>query len=383
MTIEFYSVNRKRELGLILEALEASGAKVLSTPSPNIAPFVINILSPAGEELELICYAFSANKYRQRARPSDEHRFQIKYGSDFHRYHNIYLPAEDHQVTLMFGIHLREKIIVAVDPQMHNPTWFSRSVEFKDEHVASIKDLLWYGWQRERIIGGRRKKTPLLSYQTEVLLGFTPRLFMRYVQFERIAGGIDPGERLLLVDQLAERTTTETRAGPHPLELELGLSAHEILDMINEAFRLKVAVRGNAAEKHLQAHLEGVPGMDEVELIDADGQPDFRVVYRGCEPVHIECKNVLRRLSRGTPKVDFQRTRASKNDPCSRYYSPSEFEVLAACLHPITEAWTFQFCETGLLPPHHKCTGRLSNNVPVDGPYWTPSIAEVLTDLCQ
>lgn len=385
MEMERYAVRRHRELRFVLEALEQSGAKVLSSPNPNVAPFIIEILGPSGEKLELICYAFSANKYRQSGRPNDEHRFQVKYGSDFDRYHNIYIPAGEQRVTLMFGVHLEESIIVAVDPAMHNPTWFSRSVELKDQHVAAVHDFGWYGWERDRHPGGRRKGVmPKESYQTEVLLGLTPDRFMRYIQLERVATGIDPGERLLLIDQLAERPAPEAQVGPHPLEMELGLSAREILDMIDGAFRLKVAVRGSAAEQHLQSHLEAVSGMDEVVLIDADGQPDFRVVYRGCPPVHIECKNVLRRKTPGgLVKVDFQRTRASKKDPCSRYYQPLDFQVLAACLHPVTEEWEFRFCETLALPQHKSCPGRLASNVVVEDGIWTGAVEEMLVELCR
>ena len=376
---ETYAVRRHRELRFILDALERSGAKVISDPRSDRAPFIIEIRSQAGEHIELICYAFSANKYRQQGRPIDEHRFQIKYGSDFARYHDIYFPTEQHRVTLMFGVHLEEGIVIAVDPAMHDPTWFSRSVEFKDEHVAMVHDTSWYGWERERHPAGRRKRImPLENYQTEVLLGFTSERFMRFVQLERAATRLDPGERLLLIDRLAERPPPDARTGPHPLELELGLSARQILDMIDGAFRLEVAVRGSAAEHHLATYLGAVPGMDEVTAIDADGQPDFRVVYRGGPPVRIECKNVLRRLSRGMVKVDFQRTRAAKNDPCSRYYRPSEFEVLAACMHPITEQWRFKFCRTRLLPPHRDCPNRITSNVVLDGPGWVDDIDQLL-----
>lgn len=76
-------------------------------------------------------------------------------------------------------------------------------------------------------------------------------------------------------------------------------------------------------------------------------KPDFSVRYRGSEPILIECKNVLRQtLADGTIKVDFQKTRASKGDPCSRFYKASDFQVLAACLHPCTEKVGLQF------PPH-------------------------------
>ncbi|HXU32827.1 MAG TPA: hypothetical protein VN851_19830, partial [Thermoanaerobaculia bacterium] len=63
---------------------------------------------------------------------------------------------------------------------------------------------------------------------------------------------------------------------------------------------------------------------------------------------------------------DFQRTRAAKSDPCSRYYSPQDFDVVAACLHAVTERWEFSFALPGGLDPHAKCAGKLSSNVSID-----------------
>ena len=364
------------EAKFIGEALEAAGCRVLKAADPHEAPLTFQTLTPGGEILELVCYVFRANKYKQARRPVDEHRFQVKYGSDFTRYHELFIADERNRVTLFFGAHLEEGLFVAADPTMHNPTWFSRSVEFKDEHVQFIHDTGWYGWERPRSMARRKQVLPAESFQTEVLLGFEPEFFWQYIQLERAATGMDPGERLLLIDRLAELRPAEATVH-HPLEAELGLSAREILDLIDGAFRLKVAVRGGTAEKHLLSLLQLVPGMDEVEQLDQDGRPDFRVVYRGGAPVFIECKNVLRRRQGERIKVDFQRTRASKHDPCSRYYSATEFEILAACLHPVTEEWSYRFRLTSALEPHAKCNGRLSQHVYVNGG-WVEGVEEVL-----
>ena len=90
--MERYRVVRR---GAIVEriedALKRSGADVLESADPRSAPFQFVIRTPTGERLELVCYAFTANWYGQQGRPADEHRFQIKYGSEFDRYHTIYL----------------------------------------------------------------------------------------------------------------------------------------------------------------------------------------------------------------------------------------------------------------------------------------------------
>lgn len=359
----------------ISNALEACGCRIVEAPWPTVAPFEFLIQTPDDEAIRLVCYAFLANKYAQGGRPPDEHRFQIKYGSDFKSYHDIFVDPRREIVTLMFGVHLDAGLFVAVDPENYNPTWFSRSVEFKDEHCTRARSHGWVGWERERSMGRRKKPMPLASNSTESVIALTPAHFLRYVHFERIATGMDTGERLLLAERMHEQGTT--KPSEHPLERMFGLSASEILDVIWGASRLTTAVRGSVAEHHLEHYLRGVPGMSDVSSIDADGRPDFEVVYRD-RPYLIECKNVLRKATARGPKVDFQKTRASKIDPCTRYYKREAFDVLAACLHPVTEEWVFKFCCTSALEDHVTCPGRLSQHVYVDGPIWQRTLNSLL-----
>lgn len=414
---ETYRVTRKASIiRFIADAIELSGGKVLEAPSPRTAPFHFTVQMPSGEIVRLLCYAFFANRYAQRGRPSDEHRFQIKYGSDFHRYHHIYIASAPDSVTLMFGVHLEKGLFIAVDPAMHEVTWFSKSVEFKEDDLEAALNSTWHGWERERLLGGRRiKRVPspdvgvaheLLNAQDEALLAFTPERFLKYVQFERVASGLPTGERLLIAEKLAAQFSTKTSAtgalpaattpmvaeGPaaiyqskkrgkplHPLEEELGLSASEILDLIDGAFRLKVAVRGNAAERHLLDYVSNLTGVTDVVSIDEDGRPDLDVEFRGRRKrALIECKTVGRRIVRGRPKVDFQKTRATQGEPCNRYYRKNQFNILAACLHPVTEEWDFQFCATREMDQHPKCPDRLDHKVYVEGDRWTHPLSELL-----
>ena len=415
-----YRVVRKQDtLRFIAEAIALGGGKVLEAPSPSTAPFLFTVQMPSGEIVRLLCYAFFANRYAQSGRPSDEHRFQVKYGSDFHRYHHIHIVSEADAVTLMFGVHLEKGLFIAVDPAMHEMTWFSKSVEFKEHDLEIALDSTWHGWERERVLGGRRTKSvpnpdvgmahELLNAQDEALLAFTPERFLKYVQFERVASGLPTGERLLVAEKLAPFGAVETspmtglhagdglsvaespaaayemiaRGKPlHPLEAELGLSASEILDLIDGAFRLKVAVRGNAAERHLLDYVTDLPGVTDVVAIDEDGRPDLDVQFRGRRKrALVECKTVGRKLVRGHPKVDFQKTRATQGEPCNRYYRSSQFDILAACLHSVTEEWDFQFCATRQMDPHPKCPDRLDHKVYVEGNRWAEPLVELLDSL--
>jgi hypothetical protein len=382
--VKRYAVIRREAIVERIErALVASGATIVTHADPRSAPFELTIRTPTGENLDLVCYAFTANKYRQGGRPSDEHRFQIKYGSDFDRYHELFIDLDGDKITLMFGVHVELDLFVAVDPRMHTPTWFSSSVEFKTEHLDEAASKGWHGWERDRSDIRRKIARPKESLQTETVIGFRPEQFLRYVEFERVASGLECGERLLLSDRI-ERSLSSGAAlvlgeESHPLERQLGLPAAQILDVIAGAFRLAAAVRGGVAEHHLERLLHHIPGVRRVRHIIEDGQPDFEIEYKK-RPFLIECKNVLARTQRGLPRVDFQKTRAAKTDPCSRYYKPTQFQVLAACLHPVTQQWEFRFTATEALKPHPKCAGRLASNVLVQET-WPGDLRAVLDQL--
>jgi len=283
----------------------------------------------------------------------------------------------------MFGVHLELDLFVAVDPRMHTPTWFSSSVEFKNEELANAAKTGWRGWERERSNARRKMAPPQQSLQTETVIAFRPEYFLRYAEFERVAIGLDCGERLLLSDRIENGVATGhtpiSGGTQHPLEVQFGVAASEILDIISGAFRLAAAVRGGVAEHHLKQQLKTIRGVGRVRHINEDGKPDFEVQYRK-QSFLIECKNVLARTSSGMPRVDFQKTRASKKDPCSRYYKSSQFDVLAACLHPVTKNWEFRFTATKDLSPHSACAGRLSTKVIVQ-PSWAEDLTAVLDQL--
>jgi hypothetical protein len=203
------------------------------------------------------------------------------------------------------------------------------------------------------------------------------------ILLERVARGLDPGERHLVADKFRELPRSDAlRNVSHRLLEELQIAPEALLDLIASASRLKMAVRGWVAETHLEIFLKGFQEVSDCTRLQGDGKPDISLRWKGGEPLLIECKNVLRTTyAGGIPKLDFQRTRAAKSDPCSRYYSPNEFQVVAACLHPIDETWTFAFALTKELPSHSTCVGRIDNNIRVTEPSFSPQLIEVL-DRC-
>ncbi|MGE0702138.1 MAG: hypothetical protein AB7O57_23785, partial [Hyphomicrobiaceae bacterium] len=265
----------------------------------------------------------------------------------------------------------------------------SRSVEFKADHATQILDTGWVAWERERREAKtitRRAFELLPDIRTEVLIGGKKERLLDLILMERVARGLDPGERHLIAEKF--RKLPGKSAGTlvaHKLLDELGITQESLLDLISSASRLKMAVRGWVAETHLERALIETPGVSECVRLQGDGKPDISLRWKGGRPFLVECKNVLRTTyADGIPKLDFQRTRASKSNPCSRYYMPSDFDVLAACLHPVTERWEFRFALTGDLfasQPKNGCEGRIDNNIRVTDDRFDANVARILDRL--
>lgn len=230
----YVGLRRSSIVGRIEQALRECGAEILVRAVSTTAPFEFTVKTPTGDQRELVCYAFTANRQRRAGKPTERHRFQIGYGSGSVRCHELYLDPRGRKTTLLFGVHLEMGLFVAVDPRMHSPTWFPRSVEFKTSDLEAARAQRWHGWERER--SARRNVQPEESLLTETVIAFRPDQFLRYIEFERLASGLDCGERCLLSDRIeqalsqGEALTSAHRR--HPLEIQLGLPACDILDMV-------------------------------------------------------------------------------------------------------------------------------------------------------
>ena len=379
-----YQVQRSARAPLVdwmLDGLRVSGCRILHAPDAGEAPFVITFETSGGQRMGIIAYAFLANESpTKKNRPEDERSFQIKYGPDDKQLHTLFQDRLGLYTTLLLGIDTKEGLFVAADPEVHNPTRFFIRLEFKEEHAQAIKNSGWHAWERES--RGRKDLKPgerLFGFET--LVGGTKDTLLDLVHFERAAQGLSSGDRHLLAEQRALFAggvpdalgpgSALSEAAIHPLAAEFDLKPDQILELIAGARRLKMAVRGWVAEEKLREVLSNTPGVTECERLDDEGGPDLRVRWHGGAPLLVECKNVLRqRNAAGLAKIDFQRTRASKSDPCSRYYMPSDFNIVAGCLHAVSEQWEFRYADPYLLNLRPECPGRLDNRVLLDS-RWT------------
>lgn len=378
-----YGVSRRHRgplLQFIYEALAASGCRVIQSSDASHAPFRISFETASGERMGIIAYAFFANERLTRNRPGDEYRLQVKYGGkQSHNVHHLWQDPYGLYTTLLVGISPGARFFVGFDPVLHSPTKHFISLEFKASFVEEIQKTGWAWRERERKSGSEEP--------VEIIVGGTASAFLDYIRFEREARGEDQGHRAMLAEHrgiVVPAPTVATAPLPpksayvHQLAREFEMSEAAVLDLIAGASRLKMAVRGWVAEQHLVEQLREIGGITDCERIEAENSPDIQLRFEGSDLLYVECKNVLRTPTKdGAPRVDFQRTRASKADPCSRYYSPDEFDVLAACLHARSERWEYSFALTRALDAHRKCAGKLSSNVVVDA-RWRDDIRGIL-----
>jgi hypothetical protein len=377
--------DREPLLTFMLDALRADGCTILNHSGAEQAPFRIAFETAGGERMGLVAYAFFASSNAGTpGRPHDEHSFQVKYGSKDGKLHEVWTDPYGLYTTLFCGIDPQRRVFVGADPQMHNPTKFFIRIEYKQRHVDEILQDGWFTWERER-----RQDDALEP--AEVFVGGTADSFLRYVRFERDAQGLDQGHRQLLAEKMpliiapgpalgvAEEVAGIPARARHRLADELQLSEDAVLDLIAQHRRLKMAVRGWVAERHLVDELEKVRGVSECRSLDEEGGPDVSLRFRG-RPLVLECKNVLRQpTADGMPRVDFQKTRSAQGNPSSRFYSPAQFDIVAACLHAVTERWEFRYILPTRLTAHKKYPGKLSPSVRVDAA-WAKDAASVLAE---
>ena len=352
-------------------ALRNEGCRILYRSPADSAPFRITFETKEGERMGVIAYAFLANHNKIRNRPEDEHRFQIKYGNktEADPRLDVWHDPSGLYTTIFLGINVEEDYFVAIDPVLNSNIKLFIMLGFKQHEVDQIRSKGWHAWERAKSFDER----------VQVLVGGTGASLLRLIRFEQAVQGEAQGHRQLVAetfDRVPTRSLADAgglvevhlpqHADAQRLARELDLTPTEVFGLIERAPRLKQAVRGWVAEEHLFRHLSRLPGVSDCERIEKDGQPDVQLRYRDVR-LTVECKNVLRaKAADGAARLDFQRTRAPKDNPCGRYYQATEFDVVAACLHAVSERWEFRFARTHLLGPHKTCSGRLASNVKVD-----------------
>jgi hypothetical protein len=375
-------VRRREHHEFIQQAIERAGGRILAASEPNQAPLFLGVEDDQGGRVAICAYVFLANRREIRNRPQDEHRLQIRYGD----VNDAAWRARDHpvgfdplnvDVTLVLGAHLENDLLIALDPLVYDPLPLGISVFFKDAEINEASRSGWHVWERDNISGIRRVD-PRTSLGVETVVAIAPERLLDYVRFERTAQSLhlDPPLRFRTAQDAAD---PQQPHGLHTLEQEFSLTGQEILDIIRERPRLGMAVRGGVAERHLHRELNIDADVATAELGTQDGPPDFFVTLRSGARPTVECKNASPiTYADGTPKVETQKTRASKGDPKSRLYEPAQFNVVAACMYGPWRRWEFRYKRSDRLERDNTYPDRIAAIQRIDAT-WSGTLGDALT----
>jgi len=377
-------VHRRPHHTFLEQAVQRAGGRVLRSTGPGRAPLFLGVEAGGGERLGVCGYAFLANRREIRNRPQDEHRLQVRYGD----VNDPKWRGQEHPVgfdplgvdtTIVVGVHLEADLVIALDPLIYDPLPLGISIFFKDAEIEEAQRSGWHVWERDNLSGARRS-TPRTALGVETVIAFAPGRMLDFLRFERDAQALrlDSPLRFRAAQDAAR---PDRPLGRHALERDFALSGAEILDIIRERPRLGMAVRGGVAERHLHKVLEADPEVRGIELGQLEGPPDFFVALRSRPgQVSLECKNASPiTFADGTPKVETQKTRASKGDPTSRLYDPSQFDVVAACMYGPWRRWEFRYKRSTRLERHATHRDRIAAIQRIDES-WAGTLAEALAD---
>ena len=376
---DYAPVRRAPDHALIERAVAASGGQLLFSSGPSIAPLFLGVETPGGERIGLNAYVFHANQVQTKNRPSDEHRAQIRYrdvnAKEWRESeHPLGFDPAGVDLTLVLVAHIDADLIIALDPLAYDPLPLGSSIYFKEAEIQKAAQNGWGVWERDTYGRSRKdEREPAL----ETVIGLKPERFFDLLAMERQAQMLHLHGALRF--RAAERGAAgQLASGVHELEEAFDLPAQDILDIIGRKSRLGMAMRGGVAEHHLGLVLDADPAVDSAEEGQQEGPPDFFVEMADGRRVTVECKNASTELyADGTPKVEVQKTRASKGDPTSRFYGPEAFDVVAACMFGPTGTWTFRFRRSVKLAQHPEHAGKIAPLQRITDA-WTTTLAEAL-----
>lgn len=374
---KLYRISKSRTpvVDLLLKGIEDGGGRVVSCsfPAQRLAPILIGAEEGDNHRYGLLVYPFTTTRRATRNRPATEHRFQIRYGDPERVRHEPNPVGHDPagvDVTLMLAVDPETGIIVGLDPLVYAQLPMGISGYYRDTNAEAVRATGWAWWAREKT---RPRTAQGEAWDgLESMVGFRPDRLLDYARFEALATslGFDTGLRLSLAEHFVDGAI-----GRHDLETLYGVSAATILDIIESNFRLGVAVRGSVAEHHLGNLLDGDRCVASYEAIDEDGMPDFRIWLGDGRELTIECKNALSETYKdGDAKVETQKTRDSG---VGRKYGYDAFDIVAACMFPVTKRWTFKFKWTREFTPWTKDTTKIGAIQRIDDT-WVDSLDDLL-----
>ncbi|MGX1703412.1 hypothetical protein [Microbacterium sp. NPDC055357] len=377
---EVYRVSGRADVHeFLVSSIEASGGRVIYASDPSRAPVYLGVQLDSDERIGMLIYPFRITKVATKGRPDDEVRGQLRYGAEesWERDHPVGRDIAGVDVTMIVGVDLMDGVLLGLDSNLWDPLPMGISFYAKEADIDEAARSSWHVWEKINRAGAKRSEARSPT-NLETVVAFTPNRLIDYARLERRATALrlDPALRYTAALDMATPPLPDEAPRRHALEEQFALTSEQILDIIRGRNRLSVAVRGGVAEHHLEQQLTGALGIETVERLDVDAMHDFNVTLEDGTVLRVECKNASPRTSAsGQFKVEVQKTRASKGDPASRFYTTDGFDVVAACLYSPTGKWQFRFGRTAQMATHKDFPDRLAAIQAITDD-WVDDIAE-------
>lgn len=377
---EVYRVSGRADVHeFLVSSIEASGGRVIYASDPSRAPVYLGVQLDSDERIGMLIYPFRITKVATKGRPDDEVRGQLRYGAEesWERDHPVGRDVAGVDVTMIVGVDLMDGVLLGLDSNLWDPLPMGISFYAKEADIDEAARSSWHVWEKINRAGSKRSEARSPT-NLETVVAFTPNRLIDYARLERRATALrlDPALRYTAALDMATPPLPDEAPRRHALEEQFALTSEQILDIIRGRNRLSVAVRGGVAEHHLEQQLTGALGIETVERLDVDAMHDFNVTLEDGTVLRVECKNASPRTSAsGQFKVEVQKTRASKGDPASRFYTTDGFDVVAACLYSPTGKWQFRFGRTAQMATHKDFPDRLAAIQAITDD-WVDDIAE-------
>jgi hypothetical protein len=106
--------------------------------------------------------------------------------------------------NVLLGVDAARGLFVAFDPARHFPEDESLRVSISVRAIRAVQEHGWHSWTRE---GWERRNGDF----AETLIGFRRENLLTYLEFERIAVGLDTGHRGLLADAFLDVVRKRSR----------------------------------------------------------------------------------------------------------------------------------------------------------------------------
>lgn len=130
----------------LLDAVRASGGRVLYASDPHRAPVNLGDQLDSDERIGMLVYPFRATRNSIKNRPDDEVCGQLRYGAEesWKREHPVGRDVARVDVTMILGVDLADGVVLGLDASLWDPLPMGISFHAEDTEIQQVKASDWH-----------------------------------------------------------------------------------------------------------------------------------------------------------------------------------------------------------------------------------------------